>query len=113
MKTTNSIKIMLLWAYLLPITLVAQTNSIEEINKDPRTYHDKIVVVKGEVVASYEIPFLHFYKIKDTKGNTIHVVTKQLVPKEGEKVKVRGKVNRLYKIGLHQMVVIEEEADSY
>ena len=91
------------------IAQVDQVVSIEEINEKPREYHGKIVTVIGEVISSYEVPFLHFYKIQDIKGNTISIITEELVPNEGEKVKITGKVNRLYKIASYQMVVIEEE----
>jgi len=63
---------------------------ISEITSKPREYQDKQVVIKGRVVETLEIPFVHkgMYQIEDDTDK-IWVVPRKRVPFRGDKVIVK------------------------
>ncbi|MEN3044483.1 MAG: hypothetical protein ABDH37_04620 [Candidatus Hydrothermales bacterium] len=79
---------------------------IGDIYKEPRKYVDKTVVIKGKVIKSSTFP-LRSFDIEDGTGK-ITVVTKKPLPREGETIKIKGKVK--YHEGLFtREITIEEE----
>ena len=73
---------------------------IKEITDSPLKFEGKEVKVKGVVADAVRIPFTEVvvYTLKDDTGS-ITVVGASAKPNNGDKVKVKGKVNTAIKIG--------------
>jgi aspartyl/asparaginyl-tRNA synthetase len=103
-------------AWALPLAGVALAvacaslfaTSIAEIKKEPARYEGRVVTIAGTVTGVHDLLALRFYKVRDDTDE-ITVVTQSPLPKEGDKVRVTGKVNQAFAIGLHRLLVIEEE----
>ncbi|MEN3045218.1 MAG: hypothetical protein ABDH37_08435 [Candidatus Hydrothermales bacterium] len=79
---------------------------IGDLHKEPRKYVDKTVVIKGKVMKLSNFPVRSF-EIEDGTGK-ITVITKKPLPREGETIKIKGKVK--YQEGLFTRgITIEEE----
>ncbi len=87
---------------LLPTT-------IGDIKARPRDYEGKTVTVKGQVKSSLSMFGIRYFTLDDGTGE-ITVVTERSVPREGDTVRARGKVDQAFAIGSASLVVIVEEA---
>lgn len=85
------------------------TTPISKILQNPREYEGKEVAVSGTVVQSFGLVFLRYFIVRDKTGE-ITVVTNRALPREGEKIKVRGQVAQAFAIGDKQLVVILEDS---
>lgn len=81
------------------------------IQKAPGRYDGKSVTVAGKVTAAHNLLVVRYYEVDDGTGK-IAVVTESAVPKEGDSVQVKGKVNQAFAIGSAHLVVIVEEPPS-
>jgi len=108
-------KIRLLYFLALSGTLIiygcASHVSISDIKNDPSKYHDKQVIVKGEVTEIIGLPFAHksIYRIDD--GTDTIWVFSQKVPSKGKKVAVKGVVKSAVIINdsTYGTVIVEKE----
>jgi hypothetical protein len=83
------------------------TTDIDEIKKDPGSFHGKQVTIAGEVTTRINVLGLGYYEVADDTGS-IGVVTKGTVPKKGEKVRVKGEVDQAFAVAGRSLVVIVE-----
>jgi len=84
---------------------------IGDIQKTPGRYDGRDVTITGTVSASHNLLVAKYYQVNDGTGE-IAVVTESALPKEGEHVTVKGKVNQAFAIGTAHLVVIVEEPPS-
>jgi hypothetical protein len=84
------------------------TTKIADIKRSPAQYDGKSVVVAGSVTGSANLLLIKFFKVKDSTDE-ITVVTDAALPKEGDTVRVKGKVNQAFALGSNRLVVIVEE----
>ncbi len=87
------------------------TTKISDIQKSPGQYDGKTVTIAGTVSASHNLLVVKYYQVDDGSGQ-IAVVTDSALPKEGDHVRVKGKVNQAFAIGTARLVVIVEQPPS-
>lgn len=81
--------------------------TIREVLEHPREYESKIIQVEGEVTGIFSLILIKYFIIKDDTGEII-VVTERILPKKGERIKVRGKVIEAFSIADKTLTKIEE-----
>lgn len=81
---------------------------IGDLKANPGKYQGQTVTIKGTVTASAKVLFVSGFTVEDGSG-TILVVPKGAVPREGEKVKVKGQVEQLFAVGSSATVVFKEK----
>ena len=81
---------------------------IGDIQKSPGTYDGKAVTISGKVTSTHNLLVVKYYQVDDGTGE-IAVVTDSALPKEGESVRVKGRVNQAFALGTARLVVILEE----
>jgi hypothetical protein len=83
---------------------------IADIRNNPRQYADKEVTVSGEVTGTFSLVVVKYFTLRDSTGE-ITIVTRRPLPKEGERLKVRGTVREAFSIGSESLLVIVEEPE--
>ncbi|HPC83750.1 MAG TPA: hypothetical protein P5234_10455 [Thermoanaerobaculaceae bacterium] len=86
----------------------ACTTPISDLKADPRKYEGKTVTIKGTVTASASILFVKGFWLEDGTGKIL-VSPKGAVPREGEVVTVRGRVEQVVAVGPASAVIFKEE----
>jgi DNA/RNA endonuclease YhcR with UshA esterase domain len=81
---------------------------IADIRNNPRHYADKEVTVSGEVTGTFSLVVIKYFALRDGTGE-ITVVTQRPLPKEGERLKVKGVVREAFSMGSGSLLVIVEE----
>ncbi len=81
---------------------------IGDIRDNPRNYADKEVTVSGEVTGAFSLVVVKYFTLRDGTGE-ITVVTQKPLPKEGERLKVKGTVREAFSIGDKSLLVIVEQ----
>lgn len=81
---------------------------IGDILASPGAYEGKDVTIAGKVTATHNLLVVKYYQVDDGSGE-IAVVTNSALPKEGDKVRVKGRVNQAFAIGSTRLIVIVEE----
>ncbi len=84
------------------------STKIGDIRNNPRRYADKEVTLSGTVTSSFSLVVLKYFTLGDGTGD-IPVVTQRPLPKEGERVTVKGTVREAFSIGSESLLVIVEE----
>jgi aspartyl/asparaginyl-tRNA synthetase len=84
------------------------STKIADIRNNPRHYTDKEVTVSGEVTESFSLVVIKYFTLRDGTGE-ITIVTQTPLPKEGERLKVKGVVREAFSIGSESLLVIVEE----
>jgi hypothetical protein len=84
---------------------------IGDILKSPGAYEGKEVTVEGKVTATHNLLVVKYYQVDDGTGE-IAVVTESALPKEGEAVRVKGRVSQAFAIGSSRLIVIVEKPPS-
>lgn len=84
---------------------------IGDILASPGAYEGKDVTINGKVTATHNLVFVKYYQVDDGSGE-IGVVTTSALPKEGDKVRVRGRVNQAFAVGSSRLIVIVEKPPS-
>lgn len=90
------------------VVTTACSTPIGDLKANPGKYQDKTVTIEGTVTASAKVLFVSGFTVEDSSG-TILVVPKGAVPREGEVVKVRGRVEQLFAVGSSATVVFKEQ----
>ena len=85
------------------------TTKIKDILQHPRDFDGRTVTIAGEVKESANILFIKYFIVQDDTGE-ITVVTNRAVPRQGDKVRVTGRVNQAFAIGDKSVVAIVEES---
>ncbi len=98
----------LLLAWILTACEGAFSTPIKKIIDNPRDYAGKTVTVSGEVKEVFGFFFMKYFMLNDGTAEIV-VITKRPLPKEGSKIRVKGKVNELFALRETQTLVIVEE----
>jgi hypothetical protein len=83
---------------------------IADIVADPRKYEGTEVTVAGEVTDTTNLLFAKYFAVSDGSGEII-VVTERPLPREGEKVSVKGTVHEAFAIGDNRLLVVKERTE--
>jgi len=84
------------------------TTKIGDIQQTPGKYDGTTVTIAGKVSATHNLLVVKYYQVDDGTGQ-IAVVTGSALPNEGDRVRVKGKVNQAFALGTARLVVIVEE----
>lgn len=95
---------------LLPHCSGLVTTKIGDIDKDPRRYADREVIVSGGVTQIFSLVVIKYFTLKDNTGE-ITIVTQRPLPREGERLTVKGTVREAFSIGTQTFLVIVEEPE--
>ncbi len=109
--TGGACRIPLLGALVLAARASLVATKIGDIRKAPGRYDGREVTIQGTVSATHNLLVMKYYEVTDGTGE-ITVVTQSALPKEGDRVKVKGTVNQAFAIGTARWVVIVEEPPS-
>jgi len=116
-STLASMKILLLTSFLFMFSLQGCEKSYFEspvpINKlleNPRGHENRVVYIEGEVTEVVSLFVIKYFTVKDDTGEII-VITERILPKKGEKIKVRGRVAEAFSVGDKSLTVFKEEKD--
>jgi aspartyl/asparaginyl-tRNA synthetase len=83
------------------------TTQIKQIQENPRQFSEKEVAINGQVVDTFSFIVVKYFSIRDDSGE-IAVVTNKPLPKKGETIKVKGKVQEAFSLGTETLLVIIE-----
>src|SRR5436309_14971955 len=89
---------MLIATYMILAASQVESADIKEILNDPRTYVDHTVTVQGEVTGVLSLFVFKYFTLNDRTGK-INVVTERPLPKQGQTIKVTGKVKEVFALG--------------
>ncbi len=110
-KVRSRLIVLGLAAALIAACSTLFANKIGDILKSPGAYEGKDVTIAGKVTATHNLVVVKYYQVDDGSGE-IAVVTDNALPKEGDKVRVRGRVNQAFAVGSSRLVVIVEKPPS-
>jgi hypothetical protein len=79
---------------------------IRDILDHPRDFENKDVTIYGTVTESSSVIFVKFFEVQDDTGR-IKVVTSRVLPQNGEKVQVTGRMQSI-EIGPQRTIVLRE-----
>jgi uncharacterized protein YdeI (BOF family) len=80
---------------------------IATIEKNLIKYDGKTITVYGKVKERIDLPTLKCYVLDDGTG-TIGVVTRKALPRVGDTVHTKGRVNSSFKIGRRALIAVVE-----
>ncbi len=83
------------------------TTKIRDIIDHPRDFENKDVTVYGTVIGSSSFVFVKFFELQDDTG-TIKVVTNRVLPQNGEKICVTGRMDSI-EFGPQRTIVLREQ----
>lgn len=93
---------------VLALVVSACTTPIGELKANPGKYDGKVVTIKGTVTASANLLLIRGFWVEDATGK-IFVSPKGAVPREGEVVTVKGRVEQVLAIGSASTVIFKQE----
>lgn len=105
-STTHYLLIALLLVPLTACDLITIT-PIKNILENPRQFSGKDLQIKGQVVEIFSFIVVKYFVVQDKTGE-IAVVTHKPLPKKGETIKVKGKVEEAFSIADQQLIVLVE-----
>src|ERR1043165_7225718 len=83
------------------------STKIRDIIDHPRDYANKEVTVYGTVTGSTSLVFVKFFELQDDTGS-IKVVTNRVLPQNGEKIRVTGRMDSI-DFGPQRTIVLREQ----
>ncbi len=87
-----------------------QHAEIQKILSNPGAYEGKEVTIEGEVTdRTAFFVVVKFFKVKDKTGE-MTVVTTRTLPEIKSIVRVKGRINEVFALGDHKLVVLDEES---
>jgi len=89
------------------LTACVGTTSIGDILAHPREYAGRSVTVQGEVKNVFSLLVIKYFTLDDGTGSII-VVTERPLPKNGERIKVKGRVEEAFSLGEQTLTLIIE-----
>ncbi|HET9699802.1 MAG TPA: OB-fold nucleic acid binding domain-containing protein [Burkholderiales bacterium] len=95
-------------ALLLVLAACSPATDIGSILDNPRKYADQTVTVSGDVRDTFGLGALKYYTVTDRTGS-IRVMTERPLPKQGEHIRVTGRVEEAFSFGSQTSVVLVEE----
>lgn len=84
------------------------STKVKTIMTNIEKYDGKEVTIKGIVENPTNLNITKFFFIDDDSGKKMRVVTKNALPKEGDKLKIKGKVVQRFKVGSFQWIILKE-----
>jgi aspartyl/asparaginyl-tRNA synthetase len=85
------------------------TTKIKDILDHPRAYENKEVTVYGTVTGGASLIVTKYFELQDDSGS-IKVVTDRVLPKQGEKLRVTGRMESI-ELGSERLIVIREKSE--
>jgi hypothetical protein len=82
-------------------------SQIGDLKANPGKYEGKVVTIRGTVTASANVLFVKGFWVDDGSGKIL-VIPHGGVPREGEKVSVRGRVEQALAVGDASAVVFHQ-----
>jgi hypothetical protein len=100
----RSSRIVLLAALLAATSACATSSrnpSIADLRRNPGHYQNRTVSVSGVVTTSWGVPVVpfRFYKVDDGTGEVTILSQKSRTPAQGERVRVKGRVDDIAVLG--------------
>lgn len=86
----------------------ARTVSVKEIVEHPRDYAGKEVTVAGEVRDVFSLVAFKYFTINDGTG-AIAVISEKPLPRQGETIKVTGRIEEAFSLGTETLTILIEE----
>ena len=86
------------------------STKIGDIKNHPREYAGKEVTVSGEVTRTFSLLVVKYFTLRDSTGE-ITIVTQRPMPREGERLTVKGTVREAFSLGTETLLVIEEKPE--
>jgi len=88
---------------------------IAELQRHPGRYQDRTVSVSGVVTSSWGVPLVpfRFYKVDDGTGQVTVLSQNTRMPANGERVRVRGRVEDVAMLGGRALGLHLREEDLY
>lgn len=83
------------------------TTPIKDILDNPRQFSGKELQIKGQVVDIFSLFVVKYFMVQDKTGEIV-VITYKPLPKKGETIKVKGKVEEAFSIADKQLIVLIE-----
>lgn len=83
------------------------STKIRDVIDHPRDYASKEVTVYGTVTGSTSLVFVKFFELQDDTGS-IKVVTNRVLPQNGEKIRVTGRMDSI-EFGPQRTIVLREQ----
>jgi len=109
--TGRAALVVLFGLFVLASCAAIFATKISEIKNAPSKYDGRKVTIAGKVTNTHNLLVLQYYDVDDGTGE-IPVVTESALPKEGDTVRVKGRVNQAFVLGTARFVVIVEEPPS-
>ena len=110
-------KIILLFSFFILVCVPACDRGyfespvpVKKLLENPREYESRTVYIEGEVNEVFSLLLVKYFTVKDNTGEII-VVTERILPKKGEKIKVKGRMVDAFSIGDKTLTVFKEERD--
>jgi len=82
--------------------------SIGKVLSNPRNYEGKTITLSGTVGDAMSLLVIKAFLLSDDTGQ-IFVVTDRILPKQGEKMKVKGTVVEAFSLGNQTLTVFKEQ----
>lgn len=82
--------------------------SIGKVLATPRDYEGKTITLSGTVNDVLSLIVIKAFLLSDNTGQ-IYVVTERILPKQGERVRVKGCVVEAFSLGNQTLTVFKEE----
>lgn len=89
-----------LWMFCVMAVVLSGcgVRSINQIMADPSRYANKDVRIEGSVIESYSVLGRGAYQVDDGTGQ-LWIVSEKGVPREGARVRVKGKIRDGFNLG--------------
>jgi len=88
---------------------------IADLQRHPGRYQDRTVSVSGVVTSSWGVPLVpfRFYKVDDGTGEVTVLSQSSRMPAQGERVRVKGRVQEVAVLGGRPLGLHLREEDLY
>jgi aspartyl/asparaginyl-tRNA synthetase len=87
------------------------STKIGDIKNNPRNYVDKEVTVSGEVTQTFSLLVIKYFTVRDDSGEITVVTEERPLPRQGQRLKIRGVVKEAFSIGAQSLLVIQEKPE--
>jgi len=81
---------------------------IGKVLSNPRNYEGKTITLSGTVGETMSVVVLKAFQLSDDTGQ-IFVVTERMLPKQGEKLRIKGTVVEAFSLGNQTLTVFQEQ----
>src|SRR5438132_13546837 len=114
-KLTRFVAIVGLALTVPACALSLRNPDIADLQRHPGRYQDRTVSVSGVVTQSWGLPLVpfRFYKVDDGTGQVTVLSQSSRMPAQGERVRVKGRVNELAMVGGRSLGLHIREEDLY